>query len=176
MAEPGIPEPGNDYSTGGFIGPTALADGVIVGGTAVGGAPYLHAIDAASGDVLWQQDVAGPTYAAAAEANGVVFIGGTDFTFRALDLRSGDVLWERELSGAVSGPRQSGGAVVPGARSSSSQATSCQAPCFQPMWWNVPTSRKPKARCSPMLASLGTATPASASRKPRSRSSSSSSA
>ena len=109
VAEPGIPEPGSDYSTGGFIGPTALADGVIVGGTAVGGAPYLHAIDAASGDVLWQQDVAGPTYAAAAEANGVVFIGGTDFTFRALDLRGGDVLWERELSGAVSG-----GAVVVG--------------------------------------------------------------
>ncbi|HKA82305.1 MAG TPA: PQQ-binding-like beta-propeller repeat protein [Acidimicrobiales bacterium] len=109
VAEPGIPEPGSDYSTGGFIGPSAVADGVIVGGTAVGGAPYLHAIDAESGDVLWQQDVAGPTYAAAAEANGVVFIGGTDFTFRALDLRGGDVLWERELSGAVSG-----GAVVVG--------------------------------------------------------------
>ena len=57
------------------------------------GAPYPHAIDATSGDLLWQQDVAGPTYAAAAEANGVVFIGGTDFTFRALDLRGGDVLW-----------------------------------------------------------------------------------
>jgi polyvinyl alcohol dehydrogenase (cytochrome) len=109
VTEPGIPEPGSDYSTGGFIGPTALADGVVVGGTAVGGAPYLHAIDAASGDMLWQQDVAGPTYAAAMEANGVVFIGGTDFTFRALDLRHGDVLWERELSGAISG-----GAVVVG--------------------------------------------------------------
>jgi len=79
------------------------------GGNAVGGAPYLHAVDAASGGVLWQQEVAGPTYAAAAEANGVVFIGGTDFTFRALDLLGGDILWERELSGAVSG-----GAVVVG--------------------------------------------------------------
>jgi polyvinyl alcohol dehydrogenase (cytochrome) len=108
VAEPGIPDPGSNYSTGGFIGPTALADGVVVGGTAVGGAPYLHAIDAATGDILWQQPVAGPTYAAATEANGVVFIGGTDFTFRAFDLRSGDVLWERELSGAVSG----GAAVV----------------------------------------------------------------
>ncbi|MGH9111155.1 MAG: PQQ-binding-like beta-propeller repeat protein, partial [Acidimicrobiales bacterium] len=39
--------------------------------------------------------------------NGVVFIGGTDFTLRALDLRSGEVLWDHELSGAVSG-----GAVV----------------------------------------------------------------
>jgi polyvinyl alcohol dehydrogenase (cytochrome) len=108
VAQPGIPEPDGNFSTGGFIGPTALADGVIVGGTAVGGAPYLHALDATTGDVLWQQEAAGPTYAAATEANGVVFTGGTDFTFRALDLRSGDVLWERELSGAVSG----GAAVV----------------------------------------------------------------
>ena len=109
VAEPGIPEPDGNFSTGGFIGPTALADGIIVGGTAVGGAPYLHAIDADTGDIVWQQDVAAPTYAAATEANGVVFIGGTDFMFRALDLRRGDVLWEREMSGAVSG-----GAVVVG--------------------------------------------------------------
>jgi polyvinyl alcohol dehydrogenase (cytochrome) len=108
VAEPGIPEPGGNYSTGGFIGPTALAGGTIVGGTAVGGAPYLHALAADSGKILWQQDVTAPTYAAAAEANGVVFIGGTDFTFRALDLATGDVLWARQLSGAVSG----GAAVV----------------------------------------------------------------
>jgi polyvinyl alcohol dehydrogenase (cytochrome) len=108
VTTPGIPEPASNYSTGGFIGPTAVADGVVVGGTAVGGAPFLHAIDAANGDVVWQQAVAGPTYAAATEANGVVFIGGTDFTFRALDLSSGDVLWAQELSGAISG----GAAVV----------------------------------------------------------------
>jgi polyvinyl alcohol dehydrogenase (cytochrome) len=103
VAEPGIPEPGSNFSTGGFIGPTATDDGVIVGGTAVGGAPFLHALDVDSGEILWQQDAPAATYAAATVANGVVFIGGTDFTFRALDLRDGDVLWEREVSGAVSG-------------------------------------------------------------------------
>ncbi|MGH9112459.1 MAG: PQQ-binding-like beta-propeller repeat protein, partial [Acidimicrobiales bacterium] len=109
VAEPGLPEPGGNYSTGGFIGPTAVANGIVVGGTAVGGDPYLHALDEASGDIRWQQPIAAPTYAAAVEANGVVFIGGTDFTLRALDLRSGEVLWDHELSGAVSG-----GAVVVG--------------------------------------------------------------
>jgi polyvinyl alcohol dehydrogenase (cytochrome) len=101
--EPGIDERGSNYSYGGFIGPTAYADGIIVGGTAVGGSLALHAFDAATGALAWQQPVAGPTYAAAAEANGVVFIGGTDFTFRALDLRTGEVLWEEQVSGAVSG-------------------------------------------------------------------------
>jgi polyvinyl alcohol dehydrogenase (cytochrome) len=108
-AEPGIPHPGGNYSTGGFIGPTAHAAGLVVGGTAVGGEPYLHAFDAATGEIAWQQAAAGPTYAAAAEANGVVFLGATDFTFRALDLRTGEVLWSQAMQGAVSG-----GAVVTG--------------------------------------------------------------
>ena len=101
--EPGIPERGSNFSTGGFIGPTAVADGVVVGGTAVGGAPYLHAFDAATGAIRWQQPIAAPTYAAATEVGGVVLIGGTDFTLRALDLMTGDVLWETEMMGAVSG-------------------------------------------------------------------------
>jgi outer membrane protein assembly factor BamB len=107
--DPGIPRPDSNYSTGGFIGPTAVADGIVVGGTAVGGAPYLHALDTTTGAIRWQQPIAAPTYAAAAEANGVVLIGGTDFTLRALDLHTGDVLWSEEMMGAVSG-----GAVVTG--------------------------------------------------------------
>ena len=108
VTEPGIPRPGADFSTGGFIGPTAVADGVVVGGTAIGGSPYLHALDSATGALEWQQALAAPTYAAAAEANGVVFVGGTDFTLRALDLQTGDVLWDQQMMGAVSG----GAAVV----------------------------------------------------------------
>ena len=38
----------------------------------------------------------------------MVFIGATDFTFRALDLHTGKVLWSHEMKGAVSG----GSAVV----------------------------------------------------------------
>ena len=51
VTEPGIPRPNSNYSTGGFIGATAVADGVVVGGTAVGGTPALHALDAATGAI-----------------------------------------------------------------------------------------------------------------------------
>ena len=88
---------------GGFIGPTAVADGIITGGTAIGGSPYLHALDAATGAIRWQQPIAAPTYGAPALGGGVVIIGGTDFTLRALDLTTGQVLWSDEVSGAVSG-------------------------------------------------------------------------
>jgi polyvinyl alcohol dehydrogenase (cytochrome) len=104
VTEPGIPRPNTNYSTGGFIGATAVADGVVVGGTAVGGTPALHALDAATGTIKWQQPEAADTYASAAVANGVVFLGSTtDFTFRALDLQTGEVLWSKELRGGVAG-------------------------------------------------------------------------
>jgi polyvinyl alcohol dehydrogenase (cytochrome) len=103
VAEPGLTRPGSNYSTGGFIGPTAYADGVIVGGTAIGGSPFLHALDASTGAIKWQQSEPAATYGAATIANDVVFIGGTDFTFRALDLQTGDVLWRQEMKGVVAG-------------------------------------------------------------------------
>src|SRR5207244_4250583 len=109
VTEPGIPRPNGNYSTGGFIGATAVSDGVVVGGTAVGGAPALHALDTATGAIKWQQPEAADTYASAAIANGVVFLGSTtDFTFRALDLQTGEVLWSKTLRGGVAG----GAAVV----------------------------------------------------------------
>jgi outer membrane protein assembly factor BamB len=104
VTEPGIPRPNANYSTGGFIGSTAVADGVVVGGTAVGGTPALHALDSATGALKWQQPEASDTYASAAVANGVVFLGSTtDFTFRALDLQTGAVLWSTALKGGVAG-------------------------------------------------------------------------
>jgi polyvinyl alcohol dehydrogenase (cytochrome) len=103
VAEPGLAEEGENFSFGGFIGPTAYVDGMVVGGTAVGGSPHLHALDAETGAILWQQGEAGPTFAAALEVNGVVFLGGTDYTLRAVDLQTGDVLWSQEMQGAVSG-------------------------------------------------------------------------
>ncbi|MEX2269343.1 MAG: PQQ-binding-like beta-propeller repeat protein [Acidimicrobiia bacterium] len=102
-ADAGLPEPGSNFSTGGFIGGTAYTEGIISGGTAVGGSPFLHALDATSGEIIWQQPEAAATYGAAAVANGVLVIGGTDFTIRALDVATGEVLWREEVSGAVSG-------------------------------------------------------------------------
>ena len=71
--EPGLDESGSNFSTGGFIGPTAYSDGIVAGGTAVGPAPYLHGIDAADGDILWQDSSVQAIYARAAIANGVLF-------------------------------------------------------------------------------------------------------
>jgi len=93
---------------GGFIGPTAYAQGIIAGGTAVGAAPFLHGLNAAGGSIRWQQPKAAATYAASTEANGVLFSGGTDFTFRAIDLKTGAVLWSQPVAGVVAG----GAAVV----------------------------------------------------------------
>jgi polyvinyl alcohol dehydrogenase (cytochrome) len=100
---PGLTNPGSNFSTGGFIGPTAVADGVITGGTAIGDNPYLHALDTATGAIKWQQPIAAATYGAPGVGGGVVVIGGTDFTMRALDLATGEVLWSDEVYGAVSG-------------------------------------------------------------------------
>lgn len=100
---PGIESPGSNYSTGGFIGATAVADGVVLGGTAVGPCPCAHGLDAATGEVVWQSDTPASTYASAAEVGGVMFLGGTDFTLRAFDVGSGEILWSQEMSGVVAG-------------------------------------------------------------------------
>jgi polyvinyl alcohol dehydrogenase (cytochrome) len=100
---PGIEEEGSNFSTGGFIGPTAYSEGIIAGGTAVGPAPYLHAIDAADGGLVWQTPAVAETYAASTIVNGVLFVGGNDFTFRAIDVRTGEILWSHEMQGVVAG-------------------------------------------------------------------------
>jgi polyvinyl alcohol dehydrogenase (cytochrome) len=94
-----------NFSTGGFIGATAVARGIVVGGTAVGGeCPCLHGIDAATGKIRWQQEAAGPTFASAAVANDVAFVGGTtDFTLRAVELTTGRIVWTQSMTGAVAG-------------------------------------------------------------------------
>ncbi|HEX5614435.1 MAG TPA: PQQ-binding-like beta-propeller repeat protein [Acidimicrobiia bacterium] len=97
--------PGRNFSTGGFIGATAVADGVIVGGTAVGGpCPCVHGIDAATGELRWQEASAGPTFAPTTIVNDVAFVGSTtDFTLRAMDVDSGAVVWSQEMTGGVAG-------------------------------------------------------------------------
>ena len=94
-----------NYSTGGFIGATAVDDGLVVGGTAIGGpCPCLHGIHTDTGKIAWQQSEAAPTFATSALVNGVAFSGSTtDFTLRALDARNGKVLWSQQLVGGVAG-------------------------------------------------------------------------
>ncbi|MGI9601972.1 MAG: PQQ-binding-like beta-propeller repeat protein [Acidimicrobiales bacterium] len=94
---------GPNFSSGGFVGPSAHADGIIAGATAVADCPCMHAFDAATGDILWQQLAVGPSYAPSTEVGGVVFVGSLDFALRALDLGTGEVLWSDTLTGLVSG-------------------------------------------------------------------------
>jgi len=100
---PGLDEEGSNFSTGGFIAPTAYADGTVAGGTAVGPPPYLHAIDATDGSIRWQSAAVQATYAPSLIVGGVLFSGGNDFTLRAFDLTTGAVLWSHELQGVVAG-------------------------------------------------------------------------
>lgn len=99
-----VAPPGNNYSTGGFIGPTAVSGDTIVGATAVGGdCPCLHGIST-NGEIVWQQNRAGPGFGAAAATDDIAFVGGTtDFTLRAVRLTDGDILWRETMPGAVAG-------------------------------------------------------------------------
>jgi len=110
------PEVRPGFSFGGFIGATTVADGVIAGGLADNNhCPCLLGIDAMTGARAWEQPAASATYGSSASANGVLFAGGTDFTFRAVELATGEVLWSQTTVGAVSGGAAiSGDAVVVG--------------------------------------------------------------
>jgi polyvinyl alcohol dehydrogenase (cytochrome) len=94
-----------NFSTGGFIGATAYADGVVMGGTAIDGpCPCLHGIDVETGELAWQEEDAGATFASSMIVNGVGFAGSTtDFTLRAVDIETGEVLWSHPMIGAVAG-------------------------------------------------------------------------
>jgi polyvinyl alcohol dehydrogenase (cytochrome) len=99
----GLNRPGGNFSTGGFIGPAAYRDGMVVGATAVGPAPYLHGLDVRTGTVAWQNPEPSATYAATAITGNVAIVGGTDFTLRAVTVDDGEVLWSHPMKGAVSG-------------------------------------------------------------------------
>lgn len=100
---PGLNRPGGNFSTGGFIGPSAYRDGLVVGGTAVGPPPYLHGLDVRTGTVAWQSSEPSATYAATAITGNVAIVGGTDFTLRAVTVDAGKELWSHPMKGAVSG-------------------------------------------------------------------------
>jgi hypothetical protein len=99
-------EEGSNFSFGGFIGPLAVGEGVVAGGTAGNGptaCPCLHAFAADTGEVLWQAADPQPIYGPSAIGDGVLFAGGTDFTLRAVALDSGETLWSTDMPGVVAG-------------------------------------------------------------------------
>lgn len=99
-------EPGSNFSFGGFIGPTAVSDGTIVGGTAGQGAdacPCNHGLDAATGQLVWQTREALPVYGGTAIVNDLAFNGGIDFLVRAVDVATGETAWSADVPGVVAG-------------------------------------------------------------------------
>jgi polyvinyl alcohol dehydrogenase (cytochrome) len=71
----------------------------------------LHALDAASGAILWQAPLSAPSYAATTFSNGVVFAPATTtFSMGAYDADTGNPIWAFPLGAAVS----SGVAIVGG--------------------------------------------------------------
>jgi polyvinyl alcohol dehydrogenase (cytochrome) len=107
---------------GGFIGSPAVADGIVVGGTAIGTPPYLHSLDGATGAVRWQGGI-GPTYGASAIVNGVAFNAALDDLLKAYDVATGQLLWAAPLSGpGSSGPVVADDMVFIGAGTSTSDA------------------------------------------------------
>ena len=105
-AQPSEYEPGSNFSFGGFIGPTAVHDGVVVGGTAGQGAdacPCNHGLDAVTGELLWQTREALPVYGGTAMVNDLAFNGGIDFLVRAVDVATGETVWSADVPGVVAG-------------------------------------------------------------------------
>jgi hypothetical protein len=75
-----------------------------VGVTAVGECPCVHGLDAVTGEIVWQNQEPGPSYAPVTIVNDIAFTSSTtDNQLRALDLASGEVLWSDDLGVLLSG-------------------------------------------------------------------------
>jgi polyvinyl alcohol dehydrogenase (cytochrome) len=96
---------------GGVIGGGAYEDGVVFTASNVGdpvsqvptNLVKVFAIDAATGDTLWEADLESSAFGAASVASGVVYQGTTDGVMHALDAETGDELWTAEPGGDIGG-------------------------------------------------------------------------
>jgi polyvinyl alcohol dehydrogenase (cytochrome) len=130
VAAPGDIEDG--FAVGGYIGSSATWRGGVFGGTAIGGPPYYHALDGATGAMRWSS-LAGPTYAASAVVNGVVFAGDLTTTLKAFDAASGLPLLVLPRLGPISsGPAIAGDTLVIGSGTSSSDLCAKDTPIDEP--------------------------------------------
>jgi len=94
-------QPQENFDVGGFIGSTATGGGDVFGATALGGAPWYHALDGATGAREWA-GAAGPSYAGSAHSGGVVVAGALDATLKVFDSETGLPLWASPLLGPIS--------------------------------------------------------------------------
>jgi polyvinyl alcohol dehydrogenase (cytochrome) len=99
--EEGYIRPG--YASGGFVGPAAVGGGMIIGATAVGDCPCLHALDETTGEIRWQQLAVEPSYAPTTMVGDLAFVASIDTVLRAVDVATGDVVWSQSLGVLASG-------------------------------------------------------------------------
>ena len=99
--EEGYINPG--LASGGFIGPAAVGDGMVIGATAVGDCPCLHAFDETTGELRWQQLAVEPSYAPTTMVGDLAFVASIDTLLRAVDVATGEVVWSQTLGVLASG-------------------------------------------------------------------------
>ncbi len=92
--------------------PPTVADGVIY----IGGNFKVLALDAKTGDSIWELDTTGPIHYSIAVARAHLYVGLQDHRFLALDRTAGEVRWEFSAQGPVTtSPLVSDGIVYFGA-------------------------------------------------------------
>jgi outer membrane protein assembly factor BamB len=98
----------------------AVADGTVYVGSLAGGqSGYLHALDGASGDQLWEFDTGGPVYGSPAIVDGTAFVGSRAGTLFAVDSSNGTKEWEYDAGRQIrSAPAVTDDAVYIGSLSS----------------------------------------------------------
>lgn len=91
---------------GGIISASAYANGIVyvACNDAAGGQTLVKALDAATGDVIWDDALTQQTYGGVSYANGVVFVGTMAMELVAFDAMTGDRLWTEMLPDVASSP------------------------------------------------------------------------
>lgn len=76
------------------------AEGLVFVGT---GDNLVLALDAETGDLVWQFEAEHSIWSTPAYEDGVVYVGSLDKKIYALDAQNGEVVWEQALGGSISG-------------------------------------------------------------------------
>jgi outer membrane protein assembly factor BamB len=84
---------------GGLVAPAAADDRRLYLTSAAGRGPYLTALDAASGRVLWRNRDVGPSFAPPVSLGRVIVAADAGGTLRGVDARTGRTLWLRAARG-----------------------------------------------------------------------------
>ncbi|MEM7141510.1 MAG: PQQ-binding-like beta-propeller repeat protein [Actinomycetota bacterium] len=92
-----------NFASGGFSGPAAVTDDRVIGATGVGECPCLHAFDPSTGDIVWQNEQVGPSYAPTTVIGDLAFAVSVDSGLRAVSVDTGELLWEQTLAVPSSG-------------------------------------------------------------------------